>query len=861
MNAQVNALSSMIRDKLPSYDTLEAAVAAVRESIESLTGPLAGQMEVNFQDAVSAVQASFQKVEILRQNSLIKPRPAWYKGPTAHDKHWPALLGYLREVKKWKDASDSLDESSSEIVSLLANPTEESFRCRGLVVGYVQSGKTANMTAVIAKAVDAGYNLIILLGGVTNKLRAQTQRRIEADVVNRHGTLWQKYTTTDDAGDFVKPANGQFVMPHRGGAQLAVIKKESTRLEKLLETVTKTQPPILRKLKALIIDDECDQASVNSGADDEEMTRINETIRRLIAALPCVSYVGYTATPFANVFINPFPARADKLDDLYPEDFITALPRPKGYFGTLEVFGEFDASADSDEIDFGRDMFRSIPEEEIARLVPKGKNGHKTFTPAVTPQLQKAILWFLMTCAIRRLRGQANDHMTMLVHTSAYVAQHDGMAEAIRIWLNTNRNDIESLAGPVGTLMSEVFAEEIVRSPLSSHQQIDYLSTSIKRVLPEVMQALELAVENGESLERLDFTGEPKTYIVVGGSVLARGLTLEGLCVSFFLRTSLQYDTLLQMGRWFGFRKGYEDLPRLWTTKDLISNFRALAQVEEEIRKEISTYRTAEVTPLDFAVKVRSIPGLAITSAAKMRHAIRTSISFDGRHEQTVRFNHLDSAVVEKNWRAASELVNQLIDDGYRRIKDRVFGEVPASVIRKFLVNYNMCDRQLNLNKQLLLSYLDGCVSRMPTWNVAVMSLERESPTAQLGGLNVAPFIRSQLKEPSDYADIKALMSKHDVLVDVEDSVPFPTAGWDELKRRRPAVPLLLIYPIDKKSTPAKASGHRVPLDAAGNLIGLGFIFPGESDRSGRYFSVELNVPTPDQLEEESETAVIEADV
>ncbi|MGE8227136.1 MAG: hypothetical protein ACN6RK_15245, partial [Stenotrophomonas sp.] len=297
MNAQVNALSSMIRDKLPSYDTLEAAVAAVRESIESLTGPLTGQMEVNFQDAVSAVQASFQKVEILRQNSLIKPRPAWYKGPTAHDKHWPALLGYLREVKKWKDASDSLDESSSEIVSLLANPTEESFRCRGLVVGYVQSGKTANMTAVIAKAVDAGYNLIILLGGVTNKLRAQTQRRIETDVVDRHRTLWQQYTTTEDAGDFVKPANGQFVMPHKGGAQLAVIKKESTRLEKLLETVTKTQPPILRKLKALIIDDECDQASVNSGTDDEEMTRINEAIRRLIAALPCVSYVGYTATP------------------------------------------------------------------------------------------------------------------------------------------------------------------------------------------------------------------------------------------------------------------------------------------------------------------------------------------------------------------------------------------------------------------------------------------------------------------------------------------------------------------------------------------------------------------------------------
>ena len=190
LNTQVEALSTIIREKLPSYDTLDAAAAAARQALETVMGPFPEQMDANFQAAIELVRSSFQNVEILRKNSLIKPRPTWYNGPTEHDKHWPALLNYLREVKKWKDASESLDDSSSEIVSLLANPAEDEFRCRGLVVGYVQSGKTANMTAVIAKAVDAGYNLIILLGGVTNNLRAQTQRRIEADVVNRHGTLW-----------------------------------------------------------------------------------------------------------------------------------------------------------------------------------------------------------------------------------------------------------------------------------------------------------------------------------------------------------------------------------------------------------------------------------------------------------------------------------------------------------------------------------------------------------------------------------------------------------------------------------------------------------------------------------------------
>ncbi|WP_256775091.1 MULTISPECIES: Z1 domain-containing protein [unclassified Stenotrophomonas] len=861
MKTQVDAFSDMIRAKLPSYDTLDNAVQALRQTLEVVMGVFPADVEANFQAATEAVRASFQKVEVLRKNSLIKPKPAWYTGPSEQDRHWPALLGYLREVKNWKDASESLDESSSEIVSLLANPADDSFQCRGLVVGYVQSGKTANMTAVIAKAVDAGYNLIILLGGVTNKLRAQTQRRIESDVVERHRTLWQMYTTTEDAGDFIKPANDQFVMPHKGGAQLVVMKKESTRLDKLLETVTRTPPPIMRKLKALIIDDECDQASVNAGADDEEMTRINEAIRRLIAALPCVSYVGYTATPFANVFINPFPDRADKLDDLYPEDFITALPRPKGYFGTLEVFGSSDTSADDDEVDFGRDMFRSIPPEELGKLTPKGKGAHKSFMPDVTLQLQKAIAWFLISCAIRRTRGQQNDHMTMLVHTSAYVAQHENMDKAIRAWISKNSDEIRSVSGAAGQLLRDVFAEEIVRSPLSADAPTDYLESSLKDALGEVLDALELVVENGESLERLDFTNGARTYIVVGGSVLARGLTLEGLCVSFFLRTSQQYDTLLQMGRWFGFRKGYEDLPRLWTTTDLISNFRALAQVEEEIRKEISVYRTAEVSPLDFAVKVRSIPGLAITSAAKMRHVIRTSISFDGKHEQTTRFNHKDSDVVLKNWQAASSLVDHLVSEGYQRVKPRVFAKVPMAVVRKFLVSYSMCDKQLNLNKELLLGYLDASAGRMPAWNVAIMSADGKAEPVSLGKIgDIVPFIRSRLREPSDYADIKALMSKHDVLEDVAGAKAKGSSSWDELKLLRADVPLLLVYPIDQLSAPMKATDRRVPLDARGPLIGLGFVFPGNRDKSGSYYSVELSVPTPDQLEDDASNEHEDAD-
>lgn len=856
MSKQFESFVTMLRDNLPKYDSIEQAADAVRKTMESFTGRFTPELEVDFAAALASVKASFQNVEILRRNSLVNPKRVWYRGPGPHDRHWPALSSYLTDVKGWKDSIDSIDDSSSEVVSLLANPTDEKFRCRGLVVGYVQSGKTANMTAVIAKAVDAGYNLIILLGGVTNKLRAQTQRRIENDVVNRHRHLWQMYTEAKDEGDFVEPKNGQFTMPLEGGAQLAVIKKESRRLNRLLTTATATPKHTLHRLKVLIIDDECDQASVNSAADEEEMTKINEAIRRIIHAFPAATYVGYTATPFANVFINPFPVRKDELDDLYPEDFITALPRPEGYFGTREVFGPSDVSADDEhEGDYGKSMLRPIPSAEVAKLTPSGKNQYKTFAPTMTEQLERAIIWYLITCAIRRSRNHES-HMTMLIHTSSYVAQHDNMAALISAWLKGNSEDIRNLSGRIGDLFSEVFESETVRVPLEHPLPTGNLRADLSEYLCEVLDALEIAVENGYSDERLDFTKGHKTYIVIGGSVLARGLTLEGLCVSFFLRTSRQYDTLLQMGRWFGFRHGYEDLPRLWTTSDLILNFRSLAQVEEEIRKEISVYQSAEVRPIEFAVKVREIPGLAITSAAKMRHAYKTSISFDGRHLQTIRFDHKKTT----NWAETERFVDSLIDEMKDNVHPNVFYGVPAGMVRRFLVEYSICDKHLDLNKSMLLGYLDENMSKLPTWNVAVMSNStRDAATAPLGRFgSVSLFTRSRLDEPTDYADIKALMSKGDILVDVPKEDRDLDGDWDQLKAQRSQVPLLLIYPIDKNSTPTPKANNRSALDAVDNLIGLGWVFPGSKDRAGAFYSVELNVPTPEQLDE-GDDLIVEA--
>ncbi|NSZ85236.1 Z1 domain-containing protein [Agrobacterium tumefaciens] len=861
---QIDTFATQLRQRRANYGTLEETAAACRREMEGIFGPFSTEMVANLEAALEVVRAEMQDVEVLRRHSIVDTPEDWYRGPGANSYHWSALHEYLK-TKGWhSDTIASLDRASTEVMSLLGNPAREKIACRGLVVGYVQSGKTANMTAVMAKAVDAGYNLIIVLGGVTNKLRKQTQDRFEKDVL-RHRTLWQLYTTSEPNGDFVQPPNGGFVMPAEGHAQLVVMKKEGSRLKQLRRTISKTPKAVLRALKVLLIDDECDQASVNSARGEFDITKINAEIRHILAALPAVTYVGYTATPFANVFINPYPyGNEDVLDDLYPRDFITALDRPIGYFGAREVFGSDSAEADGDE----RDMIRILHDNDPDRLRPTSPKDKETFHPEMTESLEDATLWFLATCAIRRARGQEGEHMSMLVHSSPNVRQHEYMSELIQNWIEERKSDLISGTGESTDRLRKVFVDERERTAPVGQDRIPEDFNVVLTHLPAVLEALSYPVENGETEDafRLDYTGDPVTCIVVGGTVLARGLTLEGLCVSFFLRTSKQYDTLLQMGRWFGYRRGYEDLPRLWTTEDLASKFRSLAVIEEEIRQDIAIYRENRLTPRDFAVKVRSIPGMAITAATKMRHALRTSMSFSGKHVQTIRFDHHDSEVLGTNWSAASQLVDAMLAERAFDEKPRgfLFREVPLKTVRRFLTATEISDEHMDLKKPHLIRYLDETDGSLGLWNVAIVQTKSDTKSAKpLGGLgNVATMRRSRLREASPrYADIKALMSKADILIDAERTPD--KEDWTSYKACRPAIPLLLLYLIDAESKPLdRKSGRvepasRVPLDAVADVVGFGIVFPGQKDRSGGYFSVDIEPPAveetiegQDQIEE-----------
>lgn len=860
MDPHIEALVRRILDALPRVPNVDAAIKAAIDELEVFFPTFSETHAEDIRLARLEVEKQFEAIEILHKRSVISKRPQWYFGPRPTDLHWPVLRDYLM-AKGWdEDDVDGIDEASNEIVSLLENPNGKQFSCRGLVVGHVQSGKTANMTAVIAKALDAGYNTIIVLAGLTNKLRYQTQLRFYADLVMRRPLNWQLLTPNDEKVDFRAPPHGGF-LSHTDKAQLAVVKKNVSPLKQLKKAIKGTLPAHMGRLRVLVIDDECDQATVNASSKELDMTAINQRIRELLKLLPTVSYVGYTATPFANVLIDPYRVNShngQELDDLYPSDFITALESSPNYFGTAKLFGlpPEDAGLEKPEEE-GLDMIRTVPPEDENLLQSKNAKERDAFYPRMTPSLKKAILYFLAASAARRARGDADKHMTMLVHTSAFVLAHTRVADIISGWVEQHGDNLRDPETEIAKELVAVWEEEQGRLPDGITSAKPVTIEQVFQFLPEVLEAVEFPVENGSSDDRITYEKGPKTYIVVGGSILARGLTLEGLMVSYFLRTANQYDTLLQMGRWFGYRPNYEDLPRIWMPDDLKLKFRSLAQVEMEIRNDIARYGEQDLTPMDIAVRIRAIPGMAITGATKMRAAKTCAISFWGTHRQTFRFEHRNDEFLEQNWQAGADLIGAVSSLGLAAEgrEKRLWLGVPRNLILSFFEKYLPHGAHSDLDKALLLRFLQQGDERLKSWNVGIVEpaggINSGSALGPIGAVRMVN--RAKIKDAGTAADIKALMSKSDITFDCPIDMD-ASGSWEDVKDRRQKVlgqvPLLLLYAIDRNSEPKTKSKVREPLNAIRDVLGYGIVFPGSIAEGAKFVSVNLQPISADEIEE-----------
>lgn len=803
--------------------------------------------------ALSKIKEAAARIRTLkRPRSFGQGGEPWYVGPTENDIMWPSYMRVLIDGRWSEEDIGSLDASSSKILSFLQPPGAGLIDTRGLVIGYVQSGKTSNYTGLIAKAADVGYRFFIVLTGTIEALRQQTQERLENDLINRQAAHWVQLTRLQT--DFDQHVNvNAFLADHRDQFSIAVVKKNGPILRRLLTWVRGARVEILRSCPVLVIDDEADLASINT-SNGNVRTTINRLILDLLSVLPKAAYVGFTATPFANVLIDP----TDR--DLYPKDFIVDLPRPKAYFGPEKVFGRDRLSPDeSDDVTDGLDVIRTIYDKEVGRLKPPGAQQRYSFVPTMVPTLRRACLYFWMATAARRVRGQVDEHSTMLIHTSMYAGVHQGFQQPIESLKACTLEAISTRDEVSVRKLRHLWQEEQCRVGLQDSSETTVPFESLLPHLAAVVQSTEFKVENSFSLNRLDYSTPGRIYIVVGGNVLSRGLTLRGLVVSYFVRTASAYDTLLQMGRWFGYRQGYSDLPRIWMTDELKGYFYDLATVEKEIRNDIEVYEREKLTPVQFAVRIRTHPDLSITSPMKMRNAIDAEMSYSGRRPQTFLFRHRDHSWLQNNIQACKGLFAAIRQEGIEKdnpkdIASFVYRNVDYRHILRFIENYSFHEKNLTLRPTLLRKYIEAQVKlskpELLSWNVGVVSVRSgKVGTIDLGtGDEVNLLNRARIKmgksDPST-ADLKAIMSNADIVLDLRDGNVDTASESDKLIEYRteslPGVGLLLVYPISKDSKAGDPPRDRANLDAVDDIVGVAFVFPtSASDTPQKYKSARI---------------------
>jgi len=815
----------------------------------------------------------------------IQPKKAdekWYLGPTPNDYLWPRYRSLLINEKGLPEKTvQELDIATTRIVSQLGSPGSSAFRKQGLVVGRVQSGKTSNFMGVLAKAGDSGYRIIILLAGTTNTLRYQTQDRLQKDLIGLGDTRWRWLTQAkcdpvtlevDRQGEFNEIGNATSIMANTATRCIAVIKKNAIVLTRVRKWLLGVQDQHKMLCPVLIIDDECDNASVNTKRPGEDPAKINSEIRDILNVLPKVSYLGYTATPFANVLINP---NAEE-QDLYPRDFLFALPQNTEYFGPERIFGRNPLNSNDTGSD-GNDIVREIPNKDIAKVCPSNKKSIDSFTIAEADSLKDAIRYFIMSTAARCWResqeGWDPDFKTMLINISQYIVMHGKtkpIIERLLISLGSSLENEKNIWQRQWEDENSRFTQEDIGCKNKKVQWDDLLPVLTK----DLIRSIKIIVSNSNpnlasNLNAcFDKSRKGDILIIIGGNTLSRGITLEGLSVSYFVRTSTTYDTLLQMGRWFGYRKGYEDMPRVWMTNEMEDRFLQLSAVEYEMFQEILHFMAGR-SPAEIGLRIRKSPGMQITAKSKMYHAEDCDIDYEGFCIQTT-FVHKDEedallanlAAVEKLIGKAGGAASWSPRRGFWLKKN-----IAVEIILSFLFDYKFHKKNQKADPDVLISYIKkrNSTGHCIRWNVAVKTKTEslhQSDRLVLNGLEVNKFQFSRHKayESENFAYLQAIKSSTDIFADAENPQELERLCSNDQERivqrntYEDGHGLIVIYPIRADSQPdPKNMKNRIALNAKADVFGLSIFFPGNrTDRTG-LGSVRVRIVPAQATNEEEE--------
>lgn len=901
------------------------------EICQSIIGRIVSVTDNEINGAISKVKMLYPEVDVAQlKNDLLamysvkidafqilegrERREPWLKEFKANQKSkwefWNRYTEYLEKQKKFApNVILQLDNLTDKILDKLFNPqySEIKISKKGLVVGQVQSGKTANYIGLICKAADSGFNLIIVLAGIHNNLRSQTQNRLDegflgfdtqyerAYTMNKttkigvglipgfENAIANSYTTSLDIGDFTNgganTAGFNFNAPQ---PILLVVKKNASVLKRLfnwLHAHSHTTNEKISNKSLLIIDDEADNASINTNRKELDPTTINKNICGIISLFNRSAYVGYTATPFANIFI------PQNENDLFPRDFIINIPAPTNYIGPEKVFG---TSINPDDYDNGI-LPIIVPIKDSDLFIPKGHkkdDGMPSFSD-IPESLKTALKCFIVTCAIRIARGQETKHNSMLIHISRFQIWQNRIRELVERLFIYYKNEIEADDDSILEEFRNIFENDnenyksykTITTEIrnSKFSDIDNSLTihnwsEIRPLLFKAVQKIEVKSINGTSGDNLTYYENFRSgisVIAIGGDKLSRGLTLEGLSVSYFLRASKMYDTLMQMGRWFGYRPKYVDLCRLFTSEELNEWYRHITIASEELRSDFDYLAETNGTPEDYALKVRNSPGqLQITSISKMRYTKQIEVSWAGRLIETYQLP-MDKGIKKRNLVATDTLISLC---GTPEIKGSNFlwRNVHPDNICDYLSKFKVADSLKKVDLDLISKYIQDLVldGELTSWNVVLMNKNDSSAAKHQfsNKLNVRCFNRTRADDTNwstyyirnnhvvgnqkdEFIDLdeelikKALDRTREVKKDWEKKdYPAPEIVRREFRPREN--PLLLLYPLNPECSNV--------LDKQGNIISgtiiykksdepfIGFIisFPGSEKQHAISYTI-----------------------
>jgi hypothetical protein len=901
----------------PTKDLIREKALVAKTSVEGST--------VDIETLIEQLEADYQ-VFRHEATSLVNPKvKPWLKDKKGSI-DWQLWQRYVSHLKT-KSASfntEDLDDITDKILDKCADPKSPGpWDRRGMVVGNVQSGKTSNYTGLINKAADAGYKMIIVIAGIHNTLRKQTQERIDEGFIGRNSAQLLKrvkaqsmgvgeypadvdvyaYTSSDEKGDFNRAAATRLNVPINGSnPTVLVIKKNKSILENLILWLAQFAQKNaegdhkIYDVPVLVIDDEADSASVNSGTEDDVKT-INRYIRVLLNLFDRNAFIGYTATPYANLFIpsswnrelrTTIGGQSFKIgEDLFPRDFIINIHPPSNYIGATEVFGHGEAG--NEDIPDPLPIIRDALDQEPcfpAHITRENKDELPEGLPA---SLKRAIQSFILTCAIRRLRGQADKHNSMLVHVALRVAWIDRIARLVNETLHDYRNQIQLNAGPLFRDLEQLFEEDFADTTMTVLGNLKYSDPAIKpatwaAVKAELATAIskvqvravhgqrrlqDLEYKSIEELNYEEYEGTGLSVIAVGGNKLARGLTLEGLSVSYYLRTTRMYDSLMQMGRWFGYRPGYVDLCRLYTTPELQLWYEHVAMATDEMRADFDVMASQNKTPEQFQIKVMKHPGmLMITSAARMKGHETLELSYSGQLKQTYAFSDRRGDI-EANYAALQALLNRFHEPVKATGNTVLWEKVPAKHILDFLSTYNglsffPCETMRGYILQqnaadLLTEWHVGMVLNSQKYHDSDVRFRvdesrevRSHEFSFIGGVVSGGLPARSLDDKGDIlkvaGDKNAILDKHARTIDREIFNLAGSVTEKELRRLRSdaLIPLLVILPIDQR---VSAQGHSVP------LVGVGVQFPDIPGEVAYEYAVRPMAGMEEEVQESDDPA------